>query len=167
MSALQLERAVWQTISDLLTSPSTVKELIESRRQEFERGGAGAELDRVRSVIESTQRERGRRLGQHAKGYITDAELDLALRGVTERIERYSEELKRLEREAWTHYRDIRSMDDFLSVANHIKARLPEMNDEERAEVNRLLIDSIVIEPSDVRIVLLLDGATKASATRC
>ena len=106
-------------------------------------------------------------MGQHAKGYITDAELDLALRGVTERIERYSEELKMLEREAWTHYRDIQSLDDFLSISNRIKARLPEMNDEERAEVNWLLIDSTVIEPSDVRIVLLLDGATKASATRC
>lgn len=163
ISALQLEGLVWRTVTELLSDPAAIHDLMEARRQEFEATGTNSELDKARRHLESADTERGRRLGQHAKGYISDGELDLALRNLQERLEMYGEDVQRLEREAAAFRRDTGVLEDFIATADRLHSRLSTMDDDERSDVLRLLVNRVVVGPNEVQIVLVLDVVLQTS----
>ena len=160
ITALQLEEPVWQKISELLSSPNAIEELIETRREEIESGGVMKTLDRARGELAGLEQERGRRLAQNAKGYISEAELDLALRGISERLEHSRDDVRRLERETVEIAGNIHALDDFIAMADRIRDRLATMDDTGKTEVFELLIEKVVIDSDGIQIVLGLGGAT-------
>jgi hypothetical protein len=160
ISSQQLEGPVWQTISELLSSPTAIEELIETRREEMESGGASKTLDRARGELADLEQERGRRLAQNAKGYLSEAELDLALRGISERLEHHREDVRRLERETTEITSNIHALDDFIAMADRVRDRLATMDDAGKTKVFELLIEKVVIEQDGIQIVLGLGGAT-------
>ena len=78
--------------------------------------------------------ERGRVLMQHQQGYITDAELSLKMRGITERLEHLTSEVSQLALERDDSADILKGLDNFLQTTHQIVERIDTMDDAERAD---------------------------------
>ena len=124
MYALPVEKMVWETVAKFIAAPEQVTALLEARQQELESGAVLETLNQARHRLTLVEAERGRRLTQHSKGYITEQELDLTLREINERLEYHHEELSRLETEANQTTEAIEQLQIWLDATSHIAARL-------------------------------------------
>lgn len=163
ISAQRLEELVWQEVKKILISPVAITEMIEARHKEFETDSVDKSLAKARKNLELLEQERGRRLSQHAKGYITEPELDLALRGLAERIEMYSEEIERLETETRDYRQYVSTLDRFFERTESVRNRIQDLSEDERTEIIHMIVNKVVIDPMTIKITLIFDGVAKKS----
>ena len=100
IAAQLVEQVVWDEITRFLTDPTQLRTLINERRQHLEEGGAFADLDSARAKVSEVEQEKGRTINLYTLGHIDEADLDVRLKGVNERLEYYQVEVVRLEAEA-------------------------------------------------------------------
>ncbi len=125
-------------------------------------------LNQARHRLSLVEAERGRRLSQHSKGYITDQELDLALREINERLEYHQEELSRLEAETDQTAEAIEQLQSWMDGYRTIVGRLDTLTATERAEVVRLVVDRVTVVGQEFQIRMVLDsrGCTSSPPPR-
>ena len=138
--------------------------LIEARREESNGRGSEVAIDRARSRLRAAEQERENRLSQHAKGYISDSELDAALRGLQDQIDLFSDELGRLEREYQGRDEHLRYLHNLEWTADYLSKRLSNLNEDERTEALQSLINRIVVEPEEIQLVLAVDQVMQVGA---
>ncbi len=85
------------------------------------------------------------------------------LQNLQQRLEVYGEDVPRLESEAASFRQDTSVLEDFIATADWLHARLTTMDDDDRTEVLRLLVNRVVVGPNEVQIVLVLDVVTQTS----
>ena len=107
-----------------LTNPEQLRTLITERRNYLAEGGTLAELEGARTKVSEIELEKGRTANLYTKGYIGDQELDVRLKGVTERLEYAQEEVRRLEGESANATRTLEALEDYSEVAIGLKDRL-------------------------------------------
>jgi len=145
--------------------PEQISALLEARQQELESGAAIEALDQAQHRLSQGETERGRRLSQHFKGYITDQELDLALREINERLEYQQGELSRLEAEVNHTTEAIDQLQNEMDAYRSIVGRLDSLTDAERAEVVSLVVDRVTVVGREFQIRMVLDSMGYATSS--
>jgi DNA invertase Pin-like site-specific DNA recombinase len=166
IGAKKIESIVWELVSDYLKHTERIHAIIAERRRQYEETGTMDALDKLRSRISEVEEERARALTMFQKGYINDAELDLRMRSITERIEMYAADLEMLEGQTLDYKRQIALLDDFVARTSDIATRLDTMSEDERTEVIRDTVSRIVIHPDVIEVQLMLWGV-KAGEVAC
>ena len=138
--------------------------MLEARQQELENGRAMETLNQAQHRLSLVEAERGRRLSQHSKGYITDQELDLILREVNERLEYHQEELSRLEAEVNQTTEAIDQLQSWMDGYRSIVGRLDSLTEAERAEVVSLVVDRVTVVGRELQIRMVLDSRGYAAS---
>lgn len=103
--------------------------------------------------------ERGRVLLQHQHGHIDDGELDLKMRAINERMESHVDEVRRLSIDGDESAEILRGLDDFIASAQHITERIGTMDEGERAELVKLLVDRVTVHEDRYQITMALERA--------
>ena len=158
MYAQSAEKLVWEAVAKFLAAPKQVSALLAARQQELEGGAVIEILNQARHRLSLVEAERGRRLSQHSKVYITDQELDLVLREIIERLEYHQEELTRLEAEVSQTTEAIGQLQNWMDGYRSIVARLDTLTAAERAEVVRLVVDRVTVVGREFQIRMVLDS---------
>ena len=158
MYAKAVEKVVWETVAKFISAPEQISALLEARQQELQNGTTMETLNQARHRLSLVEAERGRRLSQHSKGYITDQELDLILREVNERLEYHQEEHSRLEAEVSQTTEAIGQLQNWMDGYRSIVARLDTLTATERAEVVRLVVDRVTVVGREFQIRMVLDS---------
>ncbi len=164
MYAKTIEKVVWETVAKFIAAPEQISALLEARQQDLESGAVMETLNQARHRLSLVEAERGRRLSQHSKGYITDQELDLILREVNERLEYHQEELSRLEAEANQTTEAIDQLQSWMDGYRSIVDRLDTLTEAERAEVVSLVVDRVTVVGRELQIRMVLDSREYAAS---
>ena len=164
MYAKPIEKVVWETVAKFISAPDQISALLEARQQALENGTAMETLNQTRHRLSLVEAERGRRLSQHSKGYITDQELDLVLREINERLEYHQEELARLEAEVNQTTEAIDQLQSWMDGYWSIVGRLDSLTEAERAEVVSLVVDRVTVVGREIQIRMVLDSRESAAS---
>ena len=132
--------------------------LIRERKDILASKGIIPEITKAQKRQDHTEAERGRVLGQHQKGYLTEGELDLKMREIQERNEFHAHELVRMQRELEDAEELIEVLENFMESAADVASRLDTMDMDEKIEVIRLVVDRITIYKNEPATVTLAIG---------
>ncbi len=153
-----IEPIVWKAVVDFLTNPEEVKALINAREHDLRDGGMMAELGKARGQMEAVESEKGRAFQLFQKGYVSEGELDIRMKGITEPLEFFGDEVYRLETEASQIATALEYLQDLMTVSAEITSRLDTMTDEDKAEVMRNIVDHVTVEDKgQFQVVLALE----------
>ena len=158
ISSSMIENIVWGEVTRFLTNPSQLWELIDERRRNIVDGGPHDELEAARAKVADVELEKGRTINLYTKGIIAEAELDIRLKGVNERLEYFGEQVSRLEAEVANVAQILDALDDYVATAGGLQKRLDTMDDTEKAETVRLLVDRVIAEDRGYKIIMALDS---------
>ena len=165
MYARSIETLVWNAVSDFISRPEQVKTLLAARQSDLESGGTLENVVKARERLSRMEDERGRTLLQHQRGYITDSELDVRMKGVNERIEYFQDELEKLEIEAAGATEALEAVHVWMDAAQHIAVRLDTLSDAERAEVVKLLVDRVAVDGQDIKMRMVFDSRESTTSS--
>jgi len=146
----KLEEAVWNDACELLRHPKLL-------RKEYERRlAAPRDSDSVVSLkkqIASSKRSVDRLIDAYADGVLDRSEFDPRLQRARERLSKHEEQLHELEsesREQSTLREALSCLDNFCaSIGTNLEAADWTL----RREILRTLIDKVMVEPDQIRIV--------------
>ena len=158
VSAKRVEHLVWKVVTDVLTKPDQVRALLEEQERYLQEGGTLTQLERARNQMETVDAERGRAFQLFQKSYITEKELDVRMRSITERLEFHTEQAKQLEAEASQVADRLARLEDFRSTTRQITARLDTMTGAEKVDVVHALVSRVtVVGKGQYQLVLAID----------
>jgi site-specific DNA recombinase len=143
-----LEELVWSDVRAFLSDPGAVVERIQAQEGSDEAGKALIERrEKLLKQLAAKHRERERRLDQHAKGHITDEELDAHIGALRAEIERLQARVEDIEGHlsAQEHEREAgRTTESYLlSLMGRIEG--VEHDPTTQRELVRLLVSAITI----------------------
>ncbi len=150
---------VWKAVTDFLTDPAEIRAIIQERQRDLGEGGAKTQMEAAQARLNDVEVERGRVLLQHQHGHINDSELDLKMRAINERMESHVDEVRRLSIDGDESAEILRGLDDFIASAQHITERIGTMDEGERADLVKLLVDRVTVHEDRYQITMALEGA--------
>lgn len=165
MYARSIETLVWNAVSDFISRPEQAKTLLAARQSDLESGGTLENVVKARERLSRMEDERGRTLLQHQRGYITDSELDVRMKGVNERIEYFQDEFEKLEIEAAGATEALEGVHNWMDAAQHIAVRLDTLSDADRAEVVKLLVDRVAVDGQDIKMRMVFDSRESTTSS--
>lgn len=154
-----IEPVVWKAVTDFLTDPAEIRAIIQERQRDLGEGGAKTQMEAAQARLNDVEVERGRVLLQHQHGHINDSELDLKMRAINERMESHVDEVRRLSIDGDESAEILRGLDDFIASAQHITERIGTMDEGERADLVKLLVDRVTVHEDRYQITMALEGA--------
>ncbi len=158
-----IEPVVWKAVTDFLTDPAEIRAIVQERQRDLAEGGARTQMDSAQSKLNDVEVERGRVLLQHQHGHLDDAELELKMHSIKERIESHANELHRLSIDGDESKEILRGLDDFIASTQHITERIDTMDEGERAELVKLLVDRVTVNADSCQITMALERAGRLS----
>lgn len=155
MGAKTIEGRVWEKVVQFLTDPSEVRSLMEDRQRQIEETGTMPELEQAKVRLERVDAERRKLANAYLGDLLTEEELEHKRRSVVEKWEYYTSEVERLEVEAQSFSYDIKALEDFITGAAAISARLENPTDEEKAEIAQLVVSRVTVYDDDIQISMM------------
>ncbi|MCH7713919.1 MAG: hypothetical protein IIC99_09885 [Chloroflexi bacterium] len=157
---------MWDEVTRFLTNPAQLIALIDERKTHLAEGGTLADLDAVKARVTEIEQEKGRTINLYTKGYITESELEIRLKGVKERLEYQVSEVERLEVEEANTTNVLDSLEDYMAASSTIVDRLDTMDEAEKSETIRLLVDKVIALKDGYKVVLALEESKGVSIGR-
>ena len=146
LKADDIEFRVMRWASNWLSDPERFGALLEGFRLKLEESGGLDSLNRARERLETLDKEKGRVLLQHQRGYINDGEMDLKIRALNEQSEYFRDELARAEAECGHILGAIETLRDGMLPPTPIEVML-----------RRLTVTGLLY-PDDLQCTLNLDS---------
>ena len=143
--AERLENLVWDEVKKVLEDPSVIVAGIESLGNR-EDATAGEELAKVERELSNVQMEEDRAIRLYVSGKITERQLDLQRKFITERLESLREKVRdcRARESAQAGRRELAKQ--VMEWAERMGNGLDDLPQEERREVLLLLLDEATID---------------------
>ncbi|XZE52570.1 recombinase family protein [Planctomycetaceae bacterium SH139] len=146
----KLDEAVWNDACELLRHPKLL-------RQEYERRlAAPSDSDSVVSIkkqFASSKRSVERLIDAYTDGVLDRAEFDPRLKRARDRLTKHEQQLRNLESESREQSTLRESLSCLDSFCESVGTNLESTNWTLRREILRTLIDKVVVEPDQIRIV--------------
>jgi site-specific DNA recombinase len=148
----QLDTAVWEDVSSLLSEPERVREEYR-RRLEGSRGGEAREAGRVAKLINHVRKTISRLIDAYGDGLLDKSEFEPRVTAARERLSKLEEELKQ---GAEVEDRDaelrlvIGRLEEF---ASRVSEGLDGSSRLTRREIVRALVKKVEVDEKEVRIV--------------
>ncbi|MCI0438723.1 MAG: recombinase family protein [Chloroflexi bacterium] len=146
IGAVGLEAAVWERVKWYFKHPEDIMAGLALAREEHESTGTLDELERKRCAMEAIEEERKRHVINNGKGYLTDEELDLLMKGIMERREAYQAEIDRLESQIADYEAHMANIEEFTEKARQMAQDIDDWTEEERAEAIQKFIKKVVVK---------------------
>ena len=143
--AEQLEEPIWSEVKRVLQNPDLIVAGIATLDSQ-EGGGMEEEIAQAERDLRSIQMEEDRAIRLFVSGKITEAQLDLQRRFITERLESARAKLDdyRVREASGTEKR--RLMEEVLAWAREFGQGLDELNPEERHDYLQMLVEQVIID---------------------
>ena len=154
--AEQLEEPIWSEVKRVLQNPDLIVAGIATLDSQ-EGGGMEEEIAQAERDLRSIQMEEDRAIRLFVSGKITEAQLDLQRKFITERLESARVKLDdfRALEESGTEKR--RLMEEVLAWAREFGQGLDELTPEERHDYLQMLVEQVIIDrDNNVNITLAI-----------
>ena len=154
--AEQLEEPIWSEVKRVLQNPDLIVAGIATLDSQ-EGGGMEAEIAQAERDLRSIQMEEDRAIRLFVSGKITEAQLDLQRKFITERLESARAKLDdyRALEESGTEKRQL--MEEVLAWARKFGQGLDDLTPEERHDYLQMLVEQVTIDrDNNVHITLAI-----------
>ena len=154
--AEQLEESIWSEVKRVLQNPDLIVAGIATLDSQ-EGGGMEEEIAKAERDLRSIQMEEDRAIRLFVSGKITEAQLDLQRKFITERLESARAKLDdyRALEESGTEKR--RLMEEVLAWARKFGQGLDDLTPEERHDYLQMLVEQVIIDrDNNVHITLAI-----------
>ena len=144
--AERLDELVWSEVKKVLENPGLIVASIEAADSQADGGGLAEEIAKAERDLQRVQMEEDRAIRLYVSGKITEKQLDLQRRFITERLETLRQVLddRRARESAQAEKREL--AERVVEWADQIGDRLDDLPQEQRREVLQLLLDGATID---------------------
>ena len=161
--AERLENLVWGEVKKVLENPSVIIAGIESLG-EREDAEASGELARAERELSNVQLEEDRAIRLYVSGKITESQLDLQRKFITERLESLREKVNDCRVRASAQAQRLELAEQVMGWADQMVTGLDGLPQEKRREVLLLLLDEATIDrDNNVNLTLAIPTEDLAS----
>ena len=157
--AEQLEEPIWSEVKRVLQNPDLIVAGIAILDSQ-EGGGMEEEIAQAERDLRSIQMEEDRAIRLFVSGKITEAQLDLQRRFITERLESARAKLDDYRAREASGAEKRRLMEEVLAWAREFGQGLDEVTPEERHDYLQMLVEEVVIDRDnnvDITLALPID----------
>ena len=163
--AERLEEPIWSEVKRVIQNPGLIVAGIDTLNSQ-EGGGLEEEIAQAERDLRSVQMEEDRAIRLFVSGKITEAQLDLQRKFITERLESARAKLDDyLTREA-SGTEKRRLMETILAWARNVGQGLDELTDEQRKELLQMVVEQVVIDRDnnvDITLAIPIDDESPDS----
>ena len=154
--AEQLEEPIWSEVKRVLQNPDLIVGGIDTLNSQ-QGGGLAEEIAQAERDLRSIQMEEDRAIKLFVSGKITEAQLDLQRKFITERLERARTKLDDYRAQDASEAEKRRLMETILDWAKKVGKGIDELTDEERKEMLQKIVEQVVIDrDNNVNITLTI-----------
>ena len=157
--AEHLEEPIWSEVKRVIQNP----DLIVAGINTFDAQGSGGLEDEVAQAeqdVRSIQMEEDRAIRLFVSGKITEAQLDLQRRFITERLESARTKLDDYRAREASGTEKRRLMETVLAWARNVGEGIDELTDEQRKEILQMVVEQVVIDRDnnvDITLAIPID----------
>ena len=157
--AEQVEEPIWNEVKRVLQNPDLIVAGIAALDSQ-EGGGMEEEIAQAERDLRSIQMEEDRAIRLFVSGKITEAQLDLQRRFITERLESARAKLDDYRAQEASGTEKRRLMEEVLAWAREVGRGLDELTPEQRHDYLRMLVEQIIIDRDnnvDITLAIPID----------
>ncbi len=157
--AEQLEEPIWSEVKRVLQNPDLIVAGIATLDSQ-EGGGMEEEIAQAERDLRSIQMEEDRAIRLFVSGKITEAQLDLQRRFITERLESARAKLDDYRAREASGTEKRRLMEEVLAWAKEFGQGLDELTSEERHDYLQKLVEQVIIDRDnnvDITLAIPID----------
>ena len=157
--AEQLEEPIWSEVKRVLQNPDLIVAGIATLDSQ-EGGGLEEEIAQAERDLRSIQMEEDRAIRLFVSGKITEAQLDLQRRFITERLESARAKLDDYRAQEASGTEKRRLMEEVLAWAREFGQGLDELTHEERHDYLQMLVEQVIIDRDnnvDITLAIPID----------
>ena len=157
--AEQLEEPIWSEVKRVLQNPDLIVAGIADLDSQ-EGGGMEEEIAQAERDLRSIQMEEDRAIRLFVSGKITEAQLDLQRKFITERLESARAKLDDYRAQAASGTEKRRLMEEVLAWAREFGQGLDELTPEERHDYLQMLVEQVIIDRDnnvDITLAIPID----------
>ena len=162
--AEQLEEPIWSEVKRVLQNPDLIVAGIATLDSQ-EGGGMEEEIAQAERDLRSIQMEEDRAIRLFVSGKITEAQLDLQRRFITERLESARAKLDDYRAREASGTEKRRLMEEVLAWAREFGQGLDELTPEERHDYLQMLVEQVIIDRDnnvDITLAIPIDDDSSA-----
>ena len=152
--AEQLEEPIWSEVKRVLQNPDLIVAGIATLDSQ-EGGGMEEEIAQAERDLRSIQMEEDRAIRLFVSGKITEAQLDLQRKFITERLESARAKLDDYRAQEASGTENRRLMEEVLAWAREFGQGLDEMTPEQRKEFLQMIVEEIIVHRNDKVVITL------------
>ena len=154
--AEQLEESIWREVKRVIQNPEVIIDCIHTSDSQGS-GSLEEELAQAERNLWSIQMEEDRAIRLFVSGKITEAQLDLQRKFITERLESARTKLDDYRAQKASGAEKRRLMETILDWAREVGQDLDELTDERRKEILQMVVEEVVIDrDNNVNITLTI-----------
>ena len=157
--AEQLEEPIWSEVKRVLQNPDLIVAGIATLDSQ-ENGGMEEEIAQAERDLRSIQMEEDRAIRLFVSGKITEAQLDLQRKFITERLESARAKLDDYRALEASGTEKRRLMEEVLAWAREFGQGLDELTPEERHDYLQMLVEQVIIDKDnnvDITLAIPID----------
>ena len=157
--AEQLEEPIWSEVKRVLQNPDLIVAGIATLDSQ-EGGGLEEEMAQAERDLRSIQMEEDRAIRLFVSGKITEAQLDLQRRFITERLESARAKLDDYRAREASGTEKRRLMEEVLAWAREFGQGLDDLTSEERHDYLQMLVEQVIIDRDnnvDITLAIPID----------
>ena len=157
--AERLEEPIWSEVKRVIQNPDLIVAGIDTFDAQGN-GGLEAEIAQAEQDVRSIQMEEDRAIRLFVSGKITEAQLDIQRKFITERLESARAKLDdyRVREASGAEKRQL--METVLSWARNVGQGIDELTDEQRKEILQMVVERVVIDRNnnvDITLAIPID----------
>ena len=162
MNANKIEVLVWRWFNLWLIDQDHVDSLIEKRRKYLDENGVEASLARYREALASLDQEKARLLTAYKKGYLSEGDLDIRMKGIKEGQEYYQGEVDRIKGEV-DHVQDAIEALECIRQHNQLEIvfALEAKSNQEKLELLRKCVERITVDAEGITATVNIGKVTE------
>ena len=154
--AEQLEEPIWSEVKRVIQNPDVIVDCIDTSHIQGSES-LEEEIARAERDLRSIQMEEDRAIRLFVSGKITEAQLDLQRRFITERLESARAKLDDYRAQETSGAEKRRLMETILAWAREVGQDLDELTNERRMEILQMIVEEVVIDrDNNVNITLAI-----------
>ena len=162
--AEQLEEPIWDEVKRVIQNPDLIVAGIAALDSQ-EGGGMEEEIAQAEQELRSIQMEEDRAIRLFVSGKITEAQLDIQRRFITERLESARAKLDDYRAREASGTEKRRLMEEVLAWAREFGQGLDELAPEERHDYLQMLVEQVIIDRDnnvDITLAIPIDDDSSA-----
>ena len=161
--AERLEGPIWSEVKRVIQNPDLIVAGIDT----FDAQGGGSledEIAQAQRDLRSIQMEEDRAIRLFVSAKITEAQLDLQRKFITERLESARAKLDDYLARESSGAEKRRLMETVLAWARNVGQGIDELTDEERKEILQIIVEKVVIDSEnnvDITLIIPIDDDSR------